>query len=54
MRVMMLCTTRPEFQAPWPARTNLTVMQLNRLTKRQAREMVAMAAGSALFAFALP
>jgi class 3 adenylate cyclase/predicted ATPase len=40
-RVMLLCTTRPEFQAPWPARANLTLMQLNRLTKRQAREMVA-------------
>jgi tetratricopeptide (TPR) repeat protein len=40
-RMMMLCTARPEFQSPWPARANLTLMQLNRLTKRQAREMVA-------------
>jgi class 3 adenylate cyclase/predicted ATPase len=40
-RLMMLCTARPEFQPPWPARTHLTLMQLNRLTKRQSRQMVA-------------
>ena len=33
-------TARPEFTPPWPARSNLTTVQLARLAKRQAREMV--------------
>ena len=39
-RVMLVCTTRPEFRAPWipqPHHTNLT---LNRLTARDVRELV--------------
>ncbi len=40
-RVLLIGTARPEFSAPWPARSNLTTLQLARLTKRQAREMVA-------------
>ncbi len=40
-RLMLVCTARPEFQSPWPARSNLTPLQLARLTRRQAREMVA-------------
>ena len=39
---------RPEFTPPWPARSNLTTVQLARLTKPQAREMVATLGGSAL------
>src|SRR5262249_46590212 len=39
-RVLFVATARPEFTAPWPARSNLTMFQLARLTKRQAREMV--------------
>ena len=39
-RVLFVATARPEFTAPWPARSNLTTLQLTRLTKRQAREMV--------------
>ncbi len=39
-RVLFVATARPEFTAPWPARSNLTTLQLARLTKRQAREMV--------------
>jgi tetratricopeptide (TPR) repeat protein len=39
-RVLFVATARPEFTAPWPARSNLTTVQLARLTKRQAREMV--------------
>jgi class 3 adenylate cyclase/tetratricopeptide (TPR) repeat protein len=39
-RVLFVATARPEFTAPWPARSNLTMLQLARLTKRQAREMV--------------
>ena len=40
-RVMLVCTARPEFASPWPARSNLTPLQLGRLTQRQARAMVA-------------
>jgi len=39
-RVLFVATARPEFTAPWPGRSNLTTLQLTRLTKRQAREMV--------------
>jgi class 3 adenylate cyclase/tetratricopeptide (TPR) repeat protein len=39
-RVLFVATARPEFTAPWPARSNLTTLQLARLTKREAREMV--------------
>src|SRR5262245_15089108 len=40
-RVLRLATARPEFTPPWPARSNLTTVQLPRLTTRQARDMVA-------------
>ncbi|MBI1816865.1 MAG: AAA family ATPase [Deltaproteobacteria bacterium] len=39
-RVLLLATARPDFTPPWPARSNLTTVQLARLTKRQGREMV--------------
>src|SRR6185369_6942539 len=39
-RVLFLATARPEFTVPWPARSNLTTLQVARLTNRQAREMV--------------
>ncbi len=46
-RVLLLATARPEFTPPWPARSNLTTVQLARLTRRQAREMVmALCAGA--------
>ena len=38
--VLLLATARPEFTMPWPPRSNLTTLQLARLTKRQSREMV--------------
>ena len=47
-RVLLLATARPEFKPPWPARSNLTTVQLARLTKRQARDMIATLAGSDL------
>src|SRR5262249_57992966 len=34
-RVLLLGTARPDFQPPWPARSNLTTLQLTRLTKRR-------------------
>ncbi|MBI1814295.1 MAG: AAA family ATPase [Deltaproteobacteria bacterium] len=39
-RVLLLATARPDFTPPWPARSNLTTVQLARLTKRQGREMI--------------
>jgi len=47
-RVLLLATARPEFTPPWPARSNLTTVQLSRLTKRQARDMVTALGGPAL------
>ena len=47
-RVLLLATARPDFTPPWPARSNLTTLQLARLTKRQARDMVATLAGMEL------
>ena len=40
-RVLLVCTARSEFQSPWGSRSNLTALTLARLTRRQAREMVA-------------
>src|ERR1700687_1116282 len=47
-RVLLLATARPEFTPPWPARCNLTSVQLARLTKRQTRDMIATLAGTDL------
>src|SRR6202158_5284329 len=47
-RVLLLATARPEFTPPWPARSNLTSVQLARLTKRQTRDMIATLAGTDL------
>jgi class 3 adenylate cyclase/predicted ATPase len=47
-RVLLLATARPEFTPPWPARSNLTTVQLGRLTERQARDMIAALAGTDL------
>jgi len=47
-RVLLLATARLEFTPSWPARSNLTTMQLARLTKRQARDMIASLAGPGL------
>jgi len=47
-RVLLLATARPEFTVPWPARSNLTTLQLARLTKRHARDMIAALTGAEL------
>jgi class 3 adenylate cyclase/predicted ATPase len=47
--LMLLCTVRPEFCAPWPMRAHHAQITLGRLNDRQTREMVAaVAARSAL------
>ncbi|MBV8140222.1 MAG: AAA family ATPase [Deltaproteobacteria bacterium] len=38
--LMLLCTGRPEFRAPWPMRAHHTQVTLNRLNERHTREMV--------------
>ncbi len=46
--VLILATARPDFTPPWPARSNMTTLPLPRLTKGQARDMVAAFGGPAL------
>jgi len=45
-RLMLLYTARPEFHAPWPMRAHHTQINLNRLTARNVRTMVAQVAAS--------
>jgi class 3 adenylate cyclase/tetratricopeptide (TPR) repeat protein len=52
-RALLLATARPDFTPPWPARSNLTALQLARLTKRQARDMITTLAGTDLPAVTL-
>jgi class 3 adenylate cyclase/tetratricopeptide (TPR) repeat protein len=39
--LMLLCTTRPEFRAPWAMRAHHAQITLNRLNNRHTREMIA-------------
>jgi predicted ATPase/class 3 adenylate cyclase len=39
-RILLLLTSRPEFEPDWPARSHHTPIVLNRLSARQARAMV--------------
>ena len=39
--LLLLCTARPEFRAPWPMRAHHAQITLGRLNDRQTREMVA-------------
>jgi class 3 adenylate cyclase len=39
-RVMLVCTARPEFRAPWISRAHHTNLTMNRLTARDVRELV--------------
>lgn len=39
--LLLLCTGRPEFRAPWPTRSYHTQITLSRLNERHTREMVA-------------
>src|SRR5262249_1098673 len=49
-RVLLLATGRPEVVLAWPVRSNLTPVQLARLTTRQAGEMVTALGGPELAA----
>jgi serine/threonine protein kinase/predicted ATPase len=46
--ILTLLTFRPEFQTPWPAVAHQTSLALNRLTRRQAAELVRKKVGGAL------
>jgi predicted ATPase len=39
-RIMTVLTFRPEFKTPWPAVAHQTSLALNRLTRRQVRELL--------------
>src|SRR5262249_17492917 len=39
--LLLICTARPEFRTPWPMRAHHAQLTLNRLSPRNAREMVA-------------
>lgn len=47
-RVLVLATARPEFSPPRSAHSNLTTVQLTRLTRPEARAMVELLSGDAL------
>jgi predicted ATPase len=40
-RLLVICTARPEFRAPWPLRAHHAVLSLNRLSVRNSREIAA-------------
>jgi serine/threonine protein kinase/predicted ATPase len=46
--ILTLLTFRPEFKTPWPAAAQQTSLVLNRLTRRQAVEMIRKMAGESL------
>ena len=39
--LLLLCTARPEFRAPWPVQSHHTVLALNRLNFGETRELIA-------------
>ena len=39
--LLLLCTARPEFHAPWPMQSHHTVLVLNRLNFGETRELIA-------------
>jgi class 3 adenylate cyclase/tetratricopeptide (TPR) repeat protein len=47
-RILLVGTARPEFVPPWPARSNVTTIQLARLARRHARALVAELGAEAL------
>jgi class 3 adenylate cyclase/predicted ATPase len=47
-RILTVLTCRPEFKTPWPSVAHQTSLALNRLTRRQARELMRKKSGGAL------
>src|SRR5262249_28553947 len=48
LRVLMIVTYRPEFEAPWIGRPYVTAITLNRLSKREIVDMIGRVAGNKL------
>jgi predicted ATPase len=48
LRVLLIVTFRPEFEAPWIGRPHVTALTLNRLTQRQIDAMIDRVAGNKL------
>jgi predicted ATPase/class 3 adenylate cyclase len=48
-RVMLVCTARPEFRAPWTPRAHHSHLTLTRLNARDVREMVANVVAQSVF-----
>jgi predicted ATPase len=48
--VLLIVTFRPEFNAPWPGRSHVTSMTLNRLAEREAATIIASLVGRAALA----
>ncbi len=48
-RVMLVCTARPEFRAPWTPRAHHSRVMLTRLNARDVREMVANVVAQSVF-----
>jgi serine/threonine protein kinase/predicted ATPase len=46
--ILTVLTFRPEFTTPWPARSHQTTLALNRLTRRQAGDLMRTKVGGAL------
>jgi predicted ATPase len=47
-RILTVLTFRPEFRTPWPAVAHQTSLALNRLTRRQVRDLVRQKSGTAV------
>ena len=45
LRVLVIMTFRPEFAPPWIGRPHVTMLNLNRLSRRLRAEMIAHVAG---------
>ena len=48
LRVLLIVTFRPEFEAPWIGRPHVTALTLNRLTQREIDAMIDRVAGNKL------
>ena len=48
LRVLMIVTFRPEFEAPWIGRPYVTAITINRLSKREIVEMIGRVVGNKL------
>jgi class 3 adenylate cyclase/predicted ATPase len=48
LRVLLIVTFRPEFEAPWIGRPHVTALTLNRLTEREVDAMIDRVVGSKL------